>query len=380
MKTPGPQAASFIVRDAAIGAGHENGLRTELRSGALVFVEVRERLGPSLYKISVGSRYLTASSQAFLEPGALLRARVERTAEGFVFRLLDTRSSSRDALDAVIAKLGLPVDEAARTALAALLGAGLSPDAGALSRVRRAALRSAGRDEDAGRVELAARMEAKGMAADEESLEALAAAGDGRGGSEHKGGSADQGGFDRRNKSPAPELPGEFDLEHDFERLMPSEEVPRILGRFIESLVRRAESGTDAESPSPAHAEAERLGLFNHLKSREGGWLLVPFRFDLDSVAFSGSLRIQLPYAQGGNGRIDLLFDAQCGDTVKKWYASLSYGGGSRPSLRISSPEDERALEAQYASLRNELAALGCTVVLGASRADGDVKGLYLDA
>lgn len=379
MKTPGSQAASFIVRDAAVGAGHDLGLRAGLRAGAVVFVEVLERLGPSLYKISVGSRYLTASSQAFLEPGALVRARVERSAEGFVLRLLDARTSTRDALDAVILKLGLPGDEASRRALAALLGAGISPDAAALSRVRRAALRAAARDEDAGRVELAARMEAKGMAADEERLDALAVLGDGRGGSEQRGDSSrEQDGFERRSGTPSPDLQAEFDLEHDFEIHLPSADVPRLLGRFLEAVVRRTEDETDAARTRSADA----LGLFNHLTSEDGGWLLVPFRFALDSVAFSGSLRLQLPYAIGGKGRIDVRFDAVRGETARTWQASLVYGGGARPSLRIAAQRggDGRRSGELFSAFRNELAALGCAVVMGASSSDSDVKGLYLDA
>jgi hypothetical protein len=388
MKTAGSADASLLVRGADNGAGRGAGPRAGLKAGAVVFVEVRERLAPDSYRIAVGTRLMTASSRAVLEPGSLLKARVERSGDGFILRLLDAGRGPRDAAAQAILKAGLPLDAASRAALAALLGAGMSPDAAALGRVRQAALRgalraaqgaaAAGSDDESGLVELAARMEAKGIDAEESALDALASAGDGRSGgrfTEGKGDGDDRGkGSDGGGDSPEglsegaaePIHPEDLDFDADFSRYLPERDLPAGLGAFLKVLILRAggERESSAQSSGASGGEdSESLGLFNHAKGKDGAWLLVPFRFALDSVAFAGSFRIQLPYVPGGPGRIDARFDSSGEGRARTWIASLSFGGGARPALRLEAPGDAEPTRFRplLDSFRAEMAALGLT-------------------
>jgi|GEM_PF-1543264 len=399
MKTAGPADASFLVRGAEAGAGRGE----SLKAGAVVSIEVRERIGSDLYRIAAGPRLFTASSTAFLEPGALLRARVERSGDNLLLRILDAagpRSAAvRDAAATALIKAGLPADDAARAALTALLGAGISPDGAALGRVRRAALRAQairalaeGSEDEAGLVELAARMEAKGLVADEAALEAVATAGDGRSG-RGDGGS----GKDREDRGAGPQgrpVPDEtdptaaFDLERDFERSIPEQDLAPFLGAFLKALVARTgqPSGDAVESPEAgSDVKGEYLGLFNHVKGRGGGWLLVPFRFALDSVDFAGNFRIQLPYVPGGPGRIEARFDASGSGAPRTWRASFSFGGGARAVVRVEAPSGEESprFRSFFAAFEAEMAASGCAAAferkLGRAGAGTD-GGFDLDA
>lgn len=372
MKTAGSVDASLVVRVADTGAGRGE----SLKAGAVVYVELRERLGPGLYRIAVGPRLMTAASSALLEPGTMLKARVDRSGDGLVLRMLDAGRGTRDAAAQAILKAGLPLDEASRIALAALLGAGMAPGGAALGRVRQAALRAAasGREDESGLVELAARMEAKGLAAEESLLDRIARSGDGRsgdwGGGRSGGRSGAGGGGGEGADGPA--RASDFDLERDFERAIPVDELPAGLGAFLRALVLRTgeAGGAPPESPAPSEGVGgDELGLFNHVKAKDGAWLLVPFRFALDSVAFAGNLRIQLPYVPGGPGRIEARFDASSGAEPETWRASLSFGGGSRPALRVAAPSG--ALSPRFRSLIEAfeagMAGSGCSAAVGRS-------------
>jgi hypothetical protein len=392
MKTAGSTDASFLVKGADAGAGRGE----SLRAGAFVFIEVRERLGPELYRIAVGSRLMTASSKAALEPGALLRAKVERSGDGFILRMLEAGRSPKDAAAQAILRAGLPVDEASRMALAALLGSGMPPEGAALSRVRRAALKAAGREDEADLVELAARMEAKGLAADDAALEALSRSGDGRSGGRSDGppggrdsgrdGRGEERGDGSDHAADGAAQAGGFDLERDFSRFIPEESLPGELGAFLKALTLRAsgEGGASPEAPGASGGVGnEDLGLFNHAKAKDGGWLLVPFRFALDSVAFAGNFRIQLPYVPGGTGRIEARFDATSEGSSEAWKASLSFGGVARPALRIEAPGsgESSRFSSLIASFESRMAAAGCSVALGRIAAGaGEREGFDLDA
>ncbi len=374
MRTAVPTDASLLVRDARNGAGPGG----SLRAGAFVSVEVRERLGPSLYRITVGSRSLVASSEALLQPGVLVRAKVERSGDALILRLVDAGKGSREALDAALLKAGLPRDDAGRAALTALLAAGVSPDAAALGRVRRAALRSAAGRDEAGLVELAARMEAKLMPADDEALSALARAGDGRegggsgpgadGGGSRPDPGADGGsrGEDGRGDADS-RLEGGLDLDRDLALSIPAAELPKTLGLFLKALATRVAPSPAGRAAADRLSDADRLGVFNHAKGGDGGWIIMPFSFALDSVAFKGGLRVQLPRIPGGRGRIELRFDAESGSDARAWCAALAYGGGAGATLRMSAPDGAggRRYRSRFESFARELAAVGCAAFAG---------------
>jgi hypothetical protein len=387
MRTPGPVDQTIRLVDTGVGRGA--GLAAGLKAGAFISVAVRERLGPELYRVAIGGRLVTASSSALLEPGSMLKARVERTGDGILLRLAspDGRNPAADlAREAVAARTasvlsaaGLPNDPAARAALAALLREGMAPDARALARVRRAALlegESGGEGTD-----LAARMEAKGMPAEDGALgEIFASLGGGGGGPDTRsgrGGGESESEAEERGPAGFELSPAEIgDLEIDFRADVPEDDLPRFLGALLRAIASRAGGGCDS------------LSLFNHLRGPEGSWVLVPFRFDLDAVDFAGSFRIQLPYVRGGQGRIEAFFSASRGPATEDWSFFVSFGGGRAPSLRLEprGGASESLARSRIDDLSAQLAAASCSVRMGdrAGRGGGSAiagnAGFDLDA
>ena len=363
MRTPGPNEVSLKLADASAGAGRGE----SLRAGALVSVVVRERIGPETYRVAIGPRLLTASSSAQFEVGTVLKARVERSGEAVLLRMLvrDPHASAASLLTAA----ALPNDPAARAAIAALLREGIAPEARALARVRRAAQREAA---DGGEwTDMAAKMEAKGIPAEGAALEGLMQ-GYGSafsGGDQDPGKGTDRGGGrERDQKTDVPNASRAFDPSRDFSQEVPEGELPELLGAVLRGLASR--SGGDGA-----------LALFNHLRGPEGSWVFVPFHFALDEVAFSGSFRLQLPYIRGGQGRFEADFSASRGSASEDWSFSLSFGGGRAPALRIEGSEagTGRVAGARIDELAAELSSLSCTVRFFTRRVAPAVKDLGLD-
>jgi hypothetical protein len=272
----------------------------------------------------------------------------------------------------------LPNDQAARSALAALLREGMAPEARSLARVRRAALRDG---ESGGEgTDLAAKMEAKGMSAEEAALSDILSFMNGRGGG---GRSRDDGrGEEGREAAPEALSPEEIapkalapseavDQDKDFLVEVPEDELSTVLAGLFRAIVSRAGGSCDS------------LSLFNHLRGPEGSWVIVPFRFELDAVDFAGSFRILLPYVRGGQGRFEAFFSASRGPSSEDWSFFAGFGGGRAPSLRIDPPRGgaigSRA-RSGLAALADELAAFSCSVRLGDRGVDHGSGGLDLDA
>lgn len=405
--TPGLDSASSL-RLVDTGAGRAS----SLKAGALVFVTVRQNLGGDLYAVSVGPRLLSAVSSSSLQIGSVLKARVELSGGEFVLRLArggqpergasgageaGARSfSSSDKAASLLASAGLPNDAAGRTALIALLGAGLSPEGRALVRVRAAALRGAAEGREDEYASLAARMEEKGMSAEGEALEELLSLGDGRsgdrghsgggeGGSGRRGGSGDRGGASVHSYNA--QIAGRI-LDSDFELEVPEEELSAVLGSLVHGIVSRAQTEAD-----PAQG-ASILARFNSLRGKGGGWVLSPFRFSLGEVDFAGSFRIQLPYLRGGEGRFEAYFSASrasqgfpCPDEARElWSFFLSFGGSRASSLRLVAPGGGELLPARVDELASLLAASSCVLSMSergeGARGSGrlDIGGFDADA
>jgi hypothetical protein len=332
----------------------------DLRAGASVSVLVRERLGADSYRVSLGPRLLTAISTRALEPGSVLKARVERAGDAVVLRVLTAEAREAAALPAA----GLPNDAAARAALAALLREGVGPEPRSLMRVRRAALRDEAEGGDWS--DLAAKMEAKGMSAEAEALEALAAAASDADGRREAGDGA--GGEVRSESAPA---------ESAEELSIPEGDFVRVFARVLRGLATRT-AGVEPGRP------ALTLALFNHARGPEGSWVILPFRFSLDAVDFAGSFRIQLPYLRGGQGRFEARFSASRGTRKEDWAFFLDFGGGPASALRIERPEGSRRAAAGplFEEFAAVLAALSCSTRLS-FRDQGAAprsRGLDLDA
>jgi hypothetical protein len=111
------------------------------------------------------------------------------------------------------------------------------------------------------------------------------------------------------------------------------------------------------------------LQLFNHARAARGAgdWTLVPFAFSLDSVAFEGSFRIQLPYMRGGPGCIEARFhtrrdSGRAGEAVEEaWDFSLFFGTG-RPRLLFREGGRLDLVKRLLPELARSLAAYDCRV------------------
>jgi hypothetical protein len=381
MRTPGPIDPSLRLVDPGAGRGES------LKAGASVFVTVREQLGPGLYRVAIGPRLLTASSASLLETGSVLKARVERSGDGILLRLdspgsrnARAESLARPGASAALSAAGLPDDAAARAALAALLREGAPPEARALARVRRAAIRDGGSGGEGS--DFAAKMEAKGMPAEDSALAEMLSSLGGRGGGAEGGGDSrrgrdgsgeESGRGDRHGTGAGPAPSGAGALGEDFLAQVPETELPRFLAGLFRGMAMRV------------GGKGDTLSLFNHLRGREGSWVVVPFRVDLDAVEFAGSFRIQLPYVRGGQGRFEAVFSASRGSSPEDWSFFLNFGGGRAPSLRIVPPSGSASApraRSRLGALSNRLAPHSCSVRLDARGGPpgAGVGGLDLDA
>ena len=381
MRPLGITGAPILVTDAGSGV--------RLQAGVLVSLRVLEALSPGVYRVEVGGRVLMARSALNLPPASLLQARVEKSegGTGLVLRL-DPASlpAAERTLDGLVLKTGLALDSSSRLAALALLSEGLKASPSALGRVRQSALK-AGSDDGEERAGLAARLEAKGLSSSPESVDALLSileSGDSYGG--------DGEGMEARQEEGSSR--GEAAL---VERTIPEKKLAAELGRFIKSLcfeARGEESGEALGRVGPAAGRSSAralLGLFNHARAAGRNWILVPFRFSLDSVAFAGSFRILLPYIYGGPGRIEASFraakeegrDRGEGDSAEAegdfWAFELSFGSGP-PRLVIHPGERKREAEAILADLGAELLESGCKVSLEDRSALSEPGGLSFDA
>ena len=316
----------------------------------------------------------------------VLKARVENSAGGILLRIASSQGGDEAGaakMASVLAAAGLPNDPAARAALAALLSEGAAPEGRALARVRRAALRDGESGGDG--ADIAAKMEAKGMIADDAAVSEILSLLDGRGGGDRGGGAWGREGrgggqspdgkgtetqAEERQASGAELTPPEpVDPEKDFHAEVPEDELPRYLGALIRAIATR--SG----------GEANALTLFNRLRGSEGSWVLVPFRFELDAVDFTGSFRIQLPYVRGGQGRFEAFFSASRGSSTEDWSFFAGFGGGRAPSLRIVPPSGGTAAgraRSSVDSLAALLAVHSCSVRI--EDRSGDLGGAPSDA
>lgn len=397
MGSLGPIDQSLLLIDTSAGRGA--GRPASLQAGAFVSITVLERLGPRpgdptgarAYLVQAGNQVFEARTALLagteLGPGMKLRAKVEADASGsLALRLLASPKGGQaspagspagaesamgklgrdpgDRRAAILAAAGLPNDQASRVALAAILSESLAPESRLLSRVRRAALRDSG---EGGLADMAAKMEAKGLRADAEALDELIALSDARSDGGSGGDEAGAEGSDARSgqeggdgsRGDSEVTVTLMDLSRDFRAELDEENVPRALGAFIRGLASRSDSG------------GGKLALFNHLRGKEGSWVVLPFRFALDEVDFSGSFRIQLPYLRGGQGRFEAVFSASRGLESEDWSFFASFGGAHPSSLRLVKPASAKIPADRIEAFAAELAVLSCSLNVSESEASG---------
>lgn len=388
METNGPSRApnSNLV---AIGAGQgRSGAEASEpvpKAGAVVSVRVLENLGGGLYRVAVGSRSLFARSAQTLAVGSLFSARVQRSDGTLMFQPLGAQRAAtadrglphpaRDAATSgLLGRGSIPGDPARSAALAALLAEGASPSAaGAIERLRRAfgrALRGSAAKDENERATLAARMEAKGIPAEDAAIDAIVAASEGfsgRGGEDGSGRDADhaghRGGTDPRENGgmsgdAAPAAVADtmamgtvsVDAARELEIAIQEAELPAILASLVKGIVLR--SG----------GEGTLLNLFNHVPGPDGSWIYAPFGFELDSIAFSGIIRLRLPRISGGPGRIEADFATRGERGERRWSFGLDFGTATSLKLRCDEAVALSTLRRRLPELRADFAEAGLAV------------------
>ena len=360
MRTRGPFSGNLIAIGAGLGRSEQQDAR-RLSAGAVVSLRVLADLGGGRYRVSAGESFFLAQSASPLKTGSVFSARVERSGSSLVLRPLS--GAARRFGQASISEAGLRLDAgrgtelATKAFLAALLKEGLAPQAESLERLRRIYLRPGldakrGKGEGSEREErlsLAARLEAAGIPAEEATVDAIQAEAGGFGA--EREGLGQKGNGASNGKPPDASVGGGLDLERDIELQVPEAELPALLGRLIREIAFR--SG----------GEGCLLNLFNHRPGADGNWTYAPFRFELDSIAFEGTLRIKSPRIRGGPGRIEASFSAsrrrEDGEAAldRNWSFSLDFGAGAAFRLDCIDIAAAESARRKLGELRAALAA-----------------------
>jgi hypothetical protein len=368
MNLVGPASPSQQTANAGPGAS--------LRAGVSISVTVLEDLGSGLWRVEAGGRQLTARSEGSLVLGSSFLAKVEAGPDGeaLLLRVLDSRplppSSGPQGFDRLLQASGLAADPAGRWAASALLAQGQKALPAVLARVRRASLSDADAPDPRtleARSAIAAGLEAKGLAASPEAVDGLLdLAGDGQGAGQGRGQGSQGGGQGSQaggQAGPGPGISEPQPPSPEVELLLSAEDAEKGLSAFLRGLCL-------------ASGKESLLGLYNHARAGGRGSILVPFAFSLDSIAFSGSFRIQLPYMDGGPGRIEARFTVQGPDEAggRPWAFDLGFGG-QRPQLSLLEAGGTLPGADLAEALGSSLMDLGCGVGLAASgRRELDVE------
>lgn len=362
MNLVGPASPSQQAANAGPGAG--------LRAGVSISVTVIEDLGSGLWRVEAGGKQLTARSEGSLVLGSTFLAKVEAGPDGeaLLLRVLDSRplpaSSGPQGFDRLLQASGIAADPAGRWAAAALLAQGQKALPAVLARVRRASLTDADSSDPRtleARSAIAAGLEAKGLAASPEAVDGLLDLAGGRPDAGQGGGQdgPDNGGPGQGGSQGPSEPPPSPEVE----LILPAEDAEKGLSAFLRGLCL-------------ASGKESLLGLYNHARAGGRGSILVPFAFSLDSIAFSGSFRIQLPYMDGGPGRIEARFTVQGPEEAegKPWAFDLGFGG-PRPQLSLLEAGGGLPGADLAEALGSSLMDLGCGVRLAArGRRELDVE------
>lgn len=363
---PRPSAPSLLAFNADQGAS--------LRVGVVVSVRVLGAAGAGSWRLSVSgpslpATTLVAKSERSFAAGEAFRAKVERGPSGFVLHPL-AEQGEREA--ALLSSLGLPSDASARMALLASLAAGLRPEAGRLTRMRRAiGDGEAGEEKLRDRAAMAARLEARGLGSDAKTVDRLEtlASGGGDEGHEDYGGRGEQS-----EEGPVTGEAAGAGHEPPTDSIAPGEyEIAAMSTMLAKLALRRADLGKDGKEGL--------LGLFNHLGARGG--VLLPFAFRYGNIAFEGSLLVQLQRSTGGISSIEGRFAAfrpeESRPAEREWLFVYQPKGRGLSRLRMEPPAWGGRRD--WAALAASLDASGCELVVGPIEREGASFGeVYVEA
>ncbi len=230
----------------------------------------------------------------------------------------------------LLLSLGMGQDASGIAAAEAWLSRGLVPDASGLARVRRAV--AAGiPGEERERAAMACRLEAKGLGATPEAVDRLLAIESGR---------------DSEGRS-----------DEDFRRADGGDDAHDSLLTELAAMLALLCSRRDGDFAL--------LGLFNQLHASEPD-VLVPFSFQLGSIAFKGSFRLHLKRMSrvpaSMEGRFTVFPEGSSPEGGTLWGFSLTVRAGAANLLRIQPPHDGRVRD--WLRLGTSLAASGCELMV----------------
>ncbi|MBN1837198.1 MAG: hypothetical protein JW820_15180 [Spirochaetales bacterium] len=303
------------------------GTPVNLRSGDFIFVRVLERLGEGSWAVGIKGRVVRAVSNLELVPGQRLRARVMVEQGRTVLRLEGGREGQVESL---LRRAGLPQEMDVRLIVTAFLRSGLAVRSEQVLEVRR--LLEKLRLDPRRAARLAALALEKGIDPKSPGLEELLPVltyGDGR------------------------------------------EERRRYRGREMPHGRRELQKAL-----TEGREEGSALQLFNHLRGREGTWVVVPLHFAWGSGGhLYGTLRLLYDEAKGASRRLVLVVEKeqegedaegrahpQWGFTLDRVPAGDPESGGERAyrmSAFCSDPEAGAAARAEFRRLRLKLQNLG---------------------
>jgi hypothetical protein len=306
-----------------LGAGIPSGLR----SGELVSVQVLKRLSGSKWAVGIKGRVVPAVSDLKLVSGQRLRARVQMQDGRVLLRLQETRSES---LDGLLRRAGLPLEPDVRQIVDSFLRSGLGIRNEQVNQARRLLERT----------RLAPRRFAR--------LIALAA----------------EKGIDLQS-------PG-------LEELLPllgygegGEGRRRYNGRRMPDQQQQLQDELGEALLDPEGREGDSaLPVFNHLRGRDGTWLVIPFHFIYPSGGhLFGTLRLLYDETTKTSKRFVLVVEkegneeAEATEAQRRWSFSLDPDeDGYKLGIFCNRPETGASARGEIRQLGLKLQNLGVKI------------------
>jgi len=294
-----------------------------LQTGEYVSLKVIKRVMSNKWVLGLKGQVLAARSEIELVPGETIRAQVSRVGRQIFFKI---NSKPENRLETFIAQSGLALDAVSKQIVMAMLRSGLTLDPAMIQRIRELVIRHKGRGNRLARI--IAMIFDKNLEGDSSAFDGFIELLDfGEEGNRERGQGREQ--RQRRSKK---EPPG-------------SDELVQLLKERV-----NAKPG----------AQYNLLQLFNHSKSNNDNWLIIPYNFETGSSHLSGTLRLLYDHYVKVTRRIVLIVND---DEGSRWSFLLRVRGGkSRLNLFCNREKLRRVGNNNLAGLQAKLQNLGVEV------------------
>ncbi len=294
-----------------------------LQTGEYVSLKVIKRILGNKWVLGLKGQVLAARSEFDLIPGETIRAQVSRVGRQIFFKI---NSKPENRLETFIAQSGLALDAVSQQIVAAMLRSGITLNPAMIQRIRELMVRHKGRGNRLARI--ITMIFDKNLEGDSPAFTGLIELLDfSEEGSKNRG----QGRKQRQRRSKK-ESPG-------------SDELVQLLEERV-----NAKPG----------AQYNLLQLFNHFKSNNDNWLIIPYNFKTGSSILSGTLRLLYdPYGKVTRRIVLIVND----DEGSRWSFLLQIRGGKqRLHVFCNREKPRRAGNNSLAGLQAKLQNLGVEV------------------